>query len=172
MEAETFKAYTLLVRLMKEKYHIDLDSHSAWRSIATQEKVYEDLTKKFGEEWTKTHVAIPGTSEHHTGLAFDLRFKSSFVPKILRNKANFLAKKTGIQKKIFEIIEKEALQFGLIKRYDESKEAITGVKGEAWHFRYVGVEHAKEMHQRDMCLEEYVKFFKLKKQNTEAAKTR
>ena len=34
-------------------------------------KVYEELKAEYGEEWAKNHVAIPGTSEHHTGLAID-----------------------------------------------------------------------------------------------------
>ncbi len=162
MEEETFKAYTSLVKLMKEKHHIDIDSHSAYRSIDTQEKVYKDLAKTHTEEWMKTHVAKPGQSEHHTGLAFDLRFKHTLVPEFLRSKANTLAKKIGIQKKIFQTIEKEAVQFGLIKRYHANKESITGVQEEDWHFRYVGKEHAKKIYETGMCLEEYVKDLKLK----------
>ena len=162
MESETFKAYIALVELMKKKYHIDIDSHSAWRSIDTQKKVYQDLAKNHTDEWMKSHVATPGESEHHTGLAFDLRFKYTFVPEFLRSKANTLAKKVGIRKKIFEIIEKEAVQFGLIKRYPANKENVTGVAEEDWHFRYVGPEHAKEIYESGMCLEEYVKELKLK----------
>lgn len=168
MEEETFKAYNALIKLMKKKYLLDVDSHSAWRSVATQAKVYEELKEKYGEEWAKTHVATPGTSEHHTGLAFDLRFKYAFVPESLRGKANDVIKKIRMQKRIFEIIEKEAVQFGLVKRYDSSKEAITGVKGELWHFRYVGVEHAKAMSEKGLCLEEYVKLLKEKNQKEEA----
>ena len=167
MELETFKAYTSLVKLMREKYHLVVDSHSAYRSIATQEKVYQDLLKTHGEEWVTTHVAIPGQSEHHTGLAFDLRFKYSFVPESLRGKANSVSKRIGLQKKIFNIIEKDAVQFGLIKRYHADKESITGVKEENWHFRYVGPEHAKKMYETGMCLEEYVKDLKLNIQKVE-----
>ena len=46
--------------------------------------------------------------------------------------------------------------FGLVRRYDESKTAITGISGEDWHFRYVGVEAAQTMTQNNWCLEEYV----------------
>ncbi len=31
----------------------------------------------------------------------------------------------------------------LYLRYPEDKEDITGIMYEPWHFRYVGVEHAK-----------------------------
>lgn len=162
MEVETFRAYTALVQLMKKKHHIIVDSHSAWRSIATQEKVYNDLSKKHTQEWMKTHVALPGESEHHTGLAFDLRYKFAIVPEVIRSGANTVAKKLGIQKKVFKVIENEAVQFGLVKRYPANKESITGVKEEDWHFRYVGVEHAAEMYNSNLCLEEYVQTLSLK----------
>jgi len=162
MELQTYKAYTALVQLMKKKHHIDVDSHSAGRTVATQAKVYEDLAKTHDENWMKTHVANPGASEHHTGLAFDLRFKHVLIPESLRSKATTLAHKLGLKKKIFQIIEKEAVQFGLIKRYHAGKESITGVKEEDWHFRYVGREHAEAMYKSGMCLEEYVKELKLK----------
>lgn len=170
MELETYKAYTALIMVMKKKYHLDVDSHSAWRSVATQEKVYKEMAEKYGEDWAKSHVAIPGTSEHHTGLAFDLRFKPSIVPESLRERAKQIIKKTGMQSKIFALIEKEAVKFGLIKRYDSSKEEITGVKGEAWHFRYVGVEHAKKMYESGMCLEEYVRELELKQKENKTTR--
>ena len=146
---------------MKKKHHIEIDSHSAGRTVATQAKVYQELKEKHGEEWARTHVAAPGSSEHHTGLAFDLRFKHMLVPESLRGKANTLALKLGIKKKIWKTIEKEAVQFGLVKRYHADKEDITGVKEEDWHFRFVGVEHAKAMYESGMCLEEYVRELKL-----------
>ena len=170
MELETFKAYTALVNHMKKHHHIIVDSRSAGRTRETQEKVYEELAIKYGEEWAKTHVTTPGTSEHHTGLAFDLRFKLSIVPEALRQQANTLAKKTKLQRKIFKLIEREAVQFGLIKRYDEEKKDITGVNGELWHFRYVGVEHAKKIYEEGLCLEEYVELLKNKTQVASAAK--
>lgn len=169
MEYETFRAYISLVNLIKKKYHINIDSHSAWRSVATQEQVYQDSLKTHSEEWVKTHVAIPGESEHHTGLAFDIRLKYTLVPKFLKAKVNSITGKIGLRKKIFKIIEREAVQFGLIKRYQAEKEDITGFKEEDWHFRYVGIEHAKAMYESNMCLEEYVKELKLKSENAKVA---
>jgi D-alanyl-D-alanine carboxypeptidase len=172
LEEETFKAYTALVKHMKRKYLIDVDARSTWRSIETQKKVMEELKEEYGEEWVKNYVALPGTSEHHTGLAFDLRFKCPVIPKPLRDKARKLSKKMGIYQKTFKIIEKEAVQFGLIKRYDDSKKEITGFNGELWHFRYVGVEHAKAMSEQGLCLEEYVKLLKDKSENKEKVSSR
>ena len=166
MEAETFKAYTALAQLMKKKHHIDIVSHSAGRTVAAQEKVYQDLAKTKDKEWMESHVANPGESEHHTGLAFDIKFKHVLVPEALSGKALTLASKLGLKKKIFQTIEKEAVQFGLVKRYHADKESVTGVKEEDWHFRYVGVENAKKMYESGMCLEEYVKELKLQNEQS------
>lgn len=43
-----------------------------------------------------------------------------------------------------------------ILRYPADKTAITGITNEPWHFRYVGVDAAMEMHETGECLEEYV----------------
>lgn len=156
MEEETFKAYTALTKLMKKKHHYDVDSHSAGRTDETQKKITEELTKEYGEEWAKTHIAPEGTSEHSTGLAFDLRFKHELVPEHLRANANEFAKRTGLYQKVFKLIAKEAVEFGLVMRYTQDKQPITGYNGELWHFRYVGKENAKAMTESGMCLEEYV----------------
>ena len=46
--------------------------------------------------------------------------------------------------------------YGFIVRFPEGKEPITGYKYESWHVRYVGVETAKEIMSRGICLEEYL----------------
>lgn len=46
----------------------------------------------------------------------------------------------------------------LILRYPEDKQEITKIRFEPWHYRYVGVEHAKAMQERHFCLEEYVEY--------------
>lgn len=168
MEEQTFKAYTSLIELMKKKHHLDVDSHSAGRTVETQEKVYQQMLNKFGEEWTRDHVSMPGASEHHTGLAFDLRFKPSFVPEKLRSQMNSLSKKTGLQKKVFDLIAKEAVNFGLILRYEDNKKPITKVNGEYWHFRYVGKENAKTITEKGMCLEEYEQYLLNQKNHSDS----
>ena len=41
---------------------------SAYRSYATQKSVFHNYVKIDGEEKAKTYSAVPGTSEHETGL--------------------------------------------------------------------------------------------------------
>lgn len=36
------------------------------------------------------------------------------------------------------------------------KTDITGISNEPWHYRYVGKDAAKEMKEKNLCLEEYL----------------
>ena len=56
-----------------------------------------------------------------------------------------------------------APDYGFILRYTKEKEAITGISEEPWHFRYVGVPHARIITDRGLCLEEYWEELNLEK---------
>lgn len=45
---------------------------SGWRSQAEQQAIWEDTLQRRGEAFTRQYVAVPGCSEHQTGLAIDL----------------------------------------------------------------------------------------------------
>lgn len=55
----------------------------------------------------------------------------------------------------FTWLSENCAEYGFIMRYPKEKQDITGITYEPWHYRYVGVEHAKKMQELDMCLEEY-----------------
>lgn len=61
---------------------------------------------------------------------------------------------------ICQIFRDRAADYGFIERYPKGKENITHIGHEPWHFRYVGVEHAKQMTERNLTLEEYVEWLK------------
>ena len=81
------------------------------------------------------YVAVPGYSEHHTGLALDLYLESMDV---------------------WAKIHAKLPEFGFILRYPEGKEDITGYAYEPWHVRYVGMDTAEEITSRGITLEEYL----------------
>lgn len=88
--------------------------------------------------------AYPGTSEHQTGLAFDITSLGHKTPGpgyASTAEAKWLAQ--------------NAHRFGFILRYQKSKEKLTSIKYEPYHFRYVGTELADYLYQSDLCLEEY-----------------
>ncbi len=124
---------------------------SAYRTYAAQQALVDDSVatyKKNNPSWTTERclsatyqtVAPAGTSEHITGLAFDIT-----VPGV-----SFSG--TEQQKWLHE----HCYEYGFVVRFTKEKEAITGFLAESWHFRYVGVEAAQIMTFNGWCLEEYV----------------
>ncbi len=91
-------------------------------------------------------VAIPGTSEHEAGLAFD--FISDDYSML---DAGFADTDAG------KWLKENAADYGFILRYPLGKEKITEIEFEPWHYRYVGVDAAKEIMSRGITLEEYDK---------------
>lgn len=119
---------------------------SGWRSKVEQTKIYEDSLVENGREFTQKYVAMPGYSEHQTGLAVDLAENKPDIDFICPDFSY-----EGICRKFRE----KAPAFGFVERYPEGRENITGIGWEPWHFRYVGFPHAAIMQQRGMTLEEY-----------------
>ncbi len=133
------------------KENIDIGVWSPYRSYATQKWLFENQVTKQknngvpadqAEDKAATIVARPGTSEHHTGLALDI------------NCANHSFEKTAA----FKWLKENAENYGFIMRYSAEKQSITGVIHESWHWRFVGINTAKEINRLGMCLEEYVEY--------------
>lgn len=124
---------------------------SAWRSLAEQQKIWDDSLAEHGLEFTQSYVAVPGHSEHQTGLAIDLALNQ---PQI-----DFICPCFPYEG-ICQRFRQKAAEYGFIERYQEDKQAVTGIGHEPWHFRYVGIPHAAMMTQRGMALEEYIEFIK------------
>ena len=122
---------------------------SPYRSYAIQNMLFQkqvnrvktaDMTTEQAEELASTVVARPGTSEHHTGLAADFN----------------MADDRFEQTEMFAWLQEHAADYGFIMRYAGDKQAITGVIHESWHYRFVGINTAKEINRLGMCLEEYL----------------
>ena len=116
---------------------------SIHRSVASQQAIWDSRYNNFvaagyskagALEEVAKQVAVPGTSEHHLGLAVDI----DGVP--------------AVHGWFFE----HSWEYGFVVRYPDGKTDITGITYEPWHYRYVGVELAKELYELDMCLEEYM----------------
>jgi len=118
---------------------------SAYRSHATQEALFNGYVQKDGLEKAKTYSAVPGTSEHETGLAIDVSGADG------RCQAEDCFGGT----KESNWIADHAAEYGFIIRYPLGKEAITGYQYEPWHLRYVGVKVAQEITEKGITLEEY-----------------
>ncbi|KUM29999.1 hypothetical protein AQ436_10225 [Arthrobacter sp. EpRS66] len=121
---------------------------SAYRSYSRQAALFNQYQYKYGTAYAERISARPGTSEHQLGLAADLGYTSSQA----ELKEAFGQTPAGIW------IAEHANDYGLIIRYPQGKEEITGYKYEPWHVRYIGKEHAKALAESDAeTYEEYVK---------------
>jgi len=90
-------------------------------------------------------VAIPGSSEHQAGLALDI---------VAANHSYFdenLEETPEIQ-----WLKANAWRYGFILRYPADAIHITGIIYEPWHWRYVGIDAAREIHERRITLEEFL----------------
>ena len=101
----------------------------------------EGMTGQQARAKVRQTVADPGSSEHHTGLAFDVA---------ITGEASFGATKQSVW------LAQHCWEYGFILRYPADKTAITGISYEPWHIRYVGREHAMIMRIENLCLEEYI----------------
>lgn len=124
---------------------------SGWRSRQEQQEIWDDSLRENGRTFTETYVALPGHSEHQTGLAIDLGLKQENIDFI---RPDFPY--TGICR----IFRQKAAGFGFVERYPKDRENVTGIGHEPWHFRYVGVPHAAIMETLGMTLEEYTDFLR------------
>ncbi|MUG46815.1 D-alanyl-D-alanine carboxypeptidase family protein [Paenibacillus woosongensis] len=128
-----------------ERDGIYLAGVSAYRSHSTQTSLFNRYVARDGEEKAKTYSAVPGHSEHETGLAID----------ISASDGKCAAEDCFGGTKEAEWLAQHSAEYGFIIRYPEGKEAITGYKYEPWHLRYVGKEIAADIFERDITLEEY-----------------
>lgn len=133
---------------------VDLLICSSYRSVERQETLFSEQIQSFLNQGYNAEdarieaakwVAVPRTSEHHTGLALDIVTPTYQM-------LDFGFEKTDA----FEWLYTHCTEYGFILRYPKDKTDITGIVYEPWHYRYVGVEAAKYIHENGLCLEEYL----------------
>lgn len=124
---------------------IELRAVSGYRSYERQKSVYENHVATKGEAEAARISAVPGTSEHQTGLTIDV--SSPSVGNALEQ--SFGQTKEGIW------LADNAPKYGFIIRYPEGQEKITGYVYEPWHIRYVGEDLAPDIAESGLTLEEY-----------------
>ncbi|MDC7127372.1 MAG: M15 family metallopeptidase [Spirochaetales bacterium] len=139
------EALTVLVNTAKEEQGYEILARSGYRSYQTQETLFNSYVKNEGEEKARKFSAVPGTSEHQSGLAIDVTSPSVKY----QLSQDYLKKPEG------KWIADNAYRFGFIVRYQKEKEDITGYSYEPWHLRYVGKAAAAEIFTKGLCLEEF-----------------
>ena len=153
-ENAALAAEALILELHARGYE-DIVITSGYRDYAYQQVLFNtylgnEMTKH--PDWTAeqcraevlTYSALPGESEHQTGLCVDL----------ISNQ-NVVLDATFANHPAYAWLTENAHNFGFILRYPEGEEGTTGYSFEPWHYRFVGVEAATKIHQKGLTLEEY-----------------
>jgi D-alanyl-D-alanine dipeptidase/carboxypeptidase len=122
---------------------------SGYRSLAEQRALYAECLRTHGARFTQQYVAIPGCSEHQSGLAIDLSEKAAAYD-VIRPHFPY----TGL----CQAFREQAAAYGFVERYPAGREAITHIAHEPWHFRYVGYPHAQIMCELSLTLEQYTDY--------------
>lgn len=132
-----------------QKEGINLAPCSGYRSYELQERNYNNkvsfyesqgYSNKDAKIKAATIIMPPGSSEHNLGYAMDI----VCVDEWFEDTAEF------------KWLTENAADYGFIMRYPKDKQDITKVIYEPWHWRYVGVELAKELKDSGLVLEEYM----------------
>ena len=122
----------------------------AYRTREDQQTLMDDVIQNYEDEGYSSEeasskaeqvIAKPGTSEHETGLAIDIAGDDDYDQDT---------------DSVLEWMNSNAYKYGFILRYPSGKESVTGAEAENDHYRYVGKEAAKVIHDQRICLEEYL----------------
>ena len=151
LEKRTFRAYLDLKKRL-EKDNIYIKVVSGYRSEEDQNKEREKYIENFGIEYANKYVALPGISEHHSGLCFDIAL---IIDGKEIKEEDYINNYHEIFAKIIELLP----LYGLILRYPLGKEKITGYNYEPWHYRYVGKSTASIIMNKGLTLDEYDKLY-------------
>ena len=134
---EVLKQYINLEIFAKQN-NLDFYLFSGFRSYNKQQKLWE--ANNF---ISNDFLALPGFSEHQTGLAVDVACLQTGLTRHFEDTLEF------------EFLLNNTHKFGFILRYPKDKKDITGYEYEPWHYRYVGLDVARICYEENLTLEEY-----------------
>ena len=125
-----------------KKEGLKIIAMSTYRDYAYQTTLYNNYVKQDGKEAADTYSGRPGFSEHQTGYAVDVYNDDESY-------TNFHLTKE------FKWMQEHAKEYGFILRFPKGKENETGYQYESWHYRYVGLEAATYITEKNITFEEY-----------------
>jgi D-alanyl-D-alanine carboxypeptidase len=132
MQPKAAKALQKMFAAYHAQSGAQLSVVSPYRSYNTQVSTYNGWVSRLGKAQADRQSARPGFSEHQTGLAVDIDTAIN---------QGFGGTPAG------KWLAQRSWKYGFIVRYPQGQEPVTGYEYEPWHFRYVGVALATEMHK-------------------------
>lgn len=122
-----------------------IQAWSAYRSYRTQRTLYRDGVGAYGVKVASRHWARPGHSEHQLGLGVDFVAVGD-----TGLTSNWEVTPTG------GWMAENAWQYGWVMSFPKGKRSITCFHYEPWHYRYVGRDVAREIHESGLTVREYL----------------
>ncbi len=132
-----------------KEQNVGLFVTSAYRSVEKQTANMQNyistlISQGYSQEEAKKQaekeIALPGHSEHNAGLAMDI------VSDTYWSNHSDLDESFDKLPQYDWLIE-NSWKYGFILSYPKGKEDITGFIYEPWHYRFVGLKHAKKIHE-------------------------
>lgn len=145
IKSEVYEEFVNMFNAAKKK-DLTIIANSSFRDFEEQDDTYNYYMINYGKEYANKYAALPGFSEHQTGLAIDIATHGSTME-------NF---KTSEE---YAWLVANAHEFGFILRYPEGKEYLTGYEYESWHYRFVGREVATEIKNLGITFDEYYAYY-------------
>jgi D-alanyl-D-alanine carboxypeptidase len=146
LRAEAARAMEAMFTAASAEAGLVLSVQNAYRSYATQVSLHNRLVGQLGRDRARAQSAVPGHSEHQTGLTADVMAASG----VCSIQACFAETPEGVW------LAQNAARFGYHLRYPAGKTDVTGYIFEPWHYRYIGVELAAELARSGvLTLEEF-----------------
>lgn len=148
-------------------YEYQTSTYNGWVKEEMKAPISDDAYRVLGQEYIKmnylekkiyslnladaqkvaqSYSALPGQSEHQTGLCVD------FITSEMNDELTEAFEDT----EAFAWLAQNAYKFGFILRYPKGKEDITGYTYEPWHYRFVGREAATDIYNGGTTLEQYL----------------
>ncbi len=145
LEKESAKMLQEMFDTAKED-DIVLAVTSAFRRYEIQEIINRMHVQRVGPV-AYDFSAKPGRSEHQLGTTVDLTGASLGFRPTTTSFADSIEK---------EWLVENAHKFGFVMSYPQDSKDITGYIYEPWHWRYVGIDHAKKIKDDDLILIQYL----------------
>lgn len=146
LTSETVVALNQIAEELK-KQDVNVYVTSAFRSYQQQQEAYNywvnrelatGLDLQTARAKANVYSAFPGHSEHQLGTTLDIRCEdcSAFSKDVASNP-------------VYQFLQEHAHEYGFVISYPAGKQHLTGYTYEPWHIRYIGVELATELFNRN-----------------------
>ncbi|HRP51736.1 MAG TPA: M15 family metallopeptidase [Candidatus Dojkabacteria bacterium] len=146
LTSETVVALNQIAVELK-KQDVNVYVTSAFRSYQQQQEAFNywvnrelatGLDLQTARAKANIYSAFPGHSEHQLGTTLDIRCEdcSAFSKDVASNP-------------VYQFLQEHAHKYGFVISYPAGKQHLTGYTYEPWHIRYIGVELATELFNRN-----------------------